>query len=362
MDEHDDLENGEAALFARLAAENEIDRSACPSPETLMALAEDALVERDATEALAHVALCGPCRRGLAESRELLRLASEVRALERAAAPAPTPVATVARPEPRRRAWFDWRPGVAGFALAAGACAGLWFGYAAPQLRVAGKLETALQRAKDDLARIEESERLAKAVAERAGRANEVQVARLEAAESALLEMPLPAADWALAGSTGRVRGGESPTVSTPEPVSPVGEAVADRTPLLRYRPLAGASSHRVVLESEADGSAPEVVAAGANAVRPAAPLVRGARYRWSVVAMSPSGLTTSPGAVFRVLAPEDEARIADARKRLRGKPLALAVLLARAGLRAEARNVLRAVRPEDPASKTARRWLATLE
>lgn len=362
MDNNDDHEPDEESLFQRLAADGDADRDECPSPETLLALAEDTLVERDAAEAMAHVALCGPCRRGLAETRELLRLSLEVRALERAAIPLAAPVVEPARPTPRKQGWFSWRPGAAAFAMAAGAVAGLWFGYAGPEHRRAEQLASTLRQTRDSLAQANDAVRDAKEAAGRLTSTNRVQVARLDAAESALAEMPLPSADWALAGAEGRVRGGETPITAAPKVRFPVGEAVSETKPRLSYAPLPGAASHRVVLESLVDGSAPEVVADGANAVRPVAPLVAGARYRWSVLAFVDGRLVPSATAIFQVLGPDDRANVAAARSRLRGKPLALAVFLARTGLRAEARDVLRAIRPEDPAFKTARRWLATLE
>jgi len=359
MDDHEETTEAERTLLAMLADDEDPDWSECLSPEDMLALVEGRMVERDALEAMRHVGPCRRCRSAFRETAELVKLAKVVALLEEPEAASPR---VAPEPAPRKRWTFGWNSVPFAWTLSAAALAGLWFGYAAPQRDLAERrLAQANAEAAERVRLMKERDTLQASVAKLSDRQG-VQVARLEAAEAALAEMPLPAPDWNASTAVGRVRGGDTPTGDVPTLLEPVGVSVADPRPRLTWRPIDGVALHRVVFESEGGGALPELVPAGPNAVRPAAPLASGVVYRWSVVAVAGDRLATSTTGTFRVLGSADRKAVAAARQRLKGKPLALAAFLARTGLLPDARDVLRTVRPGDPAEATARRWLASLE
>jgi hypothetical protein len=152
------------------------------------------------------------------------------------------------------------------------------------------------------------------------------------------------------------------------ELLAPVGRIVREDRPVLRWRPLAGASSYKVA-----------VVAANFQVVAESEPLVatewalpvalaRGQVYYWQVTATLADGSQTTaprapaPQAKFRVL----EASAADELRQLEtaapASHLARGVLYARAGLVAEAEAEFQKLVNLNPRAPVARKLLKSLK
>jgi hypothetical protein len=162
--------------------------------------------------------------------------------------------------------------------------------------------------------------------------------------------LPLPA-DWpALAGGPGALRGPAEAGPGgdgTPLPLAPVATTVRRDRPAFRWRPLPGASAHRVTVFDPGYRPVAESGPLAGDAWTPPSPLPRGVVLSWQLEAVHGGEPVTAPRppapeARFRVLTPAEVEEIEGA-ERLRPPAVARAVLYARAGLLAEAAAALRA-------------------
>lgn len=168
----------------------------------------------------------------------------------------------------------------------------------------------------------------------------------------------------ALAGGVGTLLG----TAAEPDrfgPVMPKGTAVASARPRFAWRPTDGATAYTVAVFDEGFNQVAGERVSGTTWT-PEEDLPRGAIYAWQVTAHVPSGdliapTPPQPEARFRIVDAPTAAEVAGQQSRLAGQPLALGILLARAGLVPEAvREIERAASGPD-ASPQARRILSTI-
>ncbi len=163
----------------------------------------------------------------------------------------------------------------------------------------------------------------------------------------------LPPLAAAIAGGQGTLMGGAT-TEPTFRPVRPMATAVETDRPMFEWTRLPGASAYVV---SIVDQDFEKIAESGPLALarwQPASPLARGRIYRWQVRAsrgtdeiMAPT--PPQPDAMFQVLSQKDADRVAALQSRLDGSHLASGVLLAQAGLLADAEHELEQLVAENP-------------
>lgn len=360
-------------LAAALRQETETWTSACLPPEQVIALAEHAVTEPEATRLMAHVTLCARCRREYAETVELLQLAEDVRALEgqaEAASPTVTPAPPAAPVRTRGRPfWQEWFTPTLRFALGA-AAAGLlvYVMFAAPAQRQRDRLASSLTER--EAARVRLEQELATLKRQNQGevgrlaarlKAQEVRMARLDQDAAVLQQLPLPTAEWILSRGDGTVRGGGNGGGPAPEIalIRPVDTAVSVTTPTLEARPVAGVTNYQVSLEmADSTEEVPSLKPLSSARWQVTRPLQPGKVYQWAVSAQGETRPLRSPLVRFYVLTEADKAEIEKARKAHASNPLALGALYARLGLKAEAEQQFRAALKADSKHPVATRWL----
>jgi hypothetical protein len=183
----------------------------------------------------------------------------------------------------------------------------------------------------------------------------------------------IPAEARALAGSVGRLLGGNAAT-SAMLPMSPSGTFVDSATPEFSWQPVAGAESYRVAVfdaafrELASSGTLKMAMANAKTSWTPTSPLPAGVPLAWQVIARMPNGsevlapVPPRPEARFTVLDAASAARIADLRARLSDRPIALGVLLARAGLLDDAAREFDRASREPAQADLARKLRASLK
>jgi hypothetical protein len=142
----------------------------------------------------------------------------------------------------------------------------------------------------------------------------------------------------ALAGSVGQLLGGNAAGASM-LPMAPSGTFVATALPQFSWQPVAGASSYRIAVF---DAAFTELASSGPltkTSWTPSSPLPAGVPLAWQVTARMPDGsevlapVPPRPEARFSVIDAAAAAKVADLRARLSDQPVALGILLAKAGL-----------------------------
>jgi hypothetical protein len=183
----------------------------------------------------------------------------------------------------------------------------------------------------------------------------------------------IPAEARALAGSVGRLLGGNAAT-SAMLPMSPSGTVVDSATPEFSWQPVAGAESYRVAVfdaafrELASSGTLKMAMANAKTSWTPTSLLPAGVPLAWQVIARMPNGsevlapVPPRPEARFTVLDAASAARIADLRARLSDQPIALGVLLARAGLLDDAARDFDRASREPAQADLARKLRASLK
>jgi hypothetical protein len=148
----------------------------------------------------------------------------------------------------------------------------------------------------------------------------------------------VPASVRALRGSTGRLLG--SPAQSADLlPMSPSGTFVESAAPQFSWRPIAGAVSYSVAVFDSAFRQVASSSALTTASWTPTVQLPRNVPLAWQVTARMSDGTDVlapappHPEARFTVVDPPTASLIADLRSRLADQPLALGILLAKAGL-----------------------------
>lgn len=270
-----------------------------PDHEDLIAFAELRLgaVDREIVES--HIATCEQCAEDV---RDIAELRDEMHA---------SPVVVKSR----------WKYVVAAVAGVAAVLAVVVF------VRGAGQHSVAQQASAPPAPSVSPRERLLAADEQTA-----------VAAAIAAGRVDVPSSVRALAGSVGQLLGPGAPAPAM-QPMSPSGTAVATASPQFSWRAVSGAASYRVAVFDE---NFREVATSGAitgTTWTPAVQLPPNVTLAWQVTARMPNGADVlapappQPEARFSVLDAASAARIADLRARLADQPLALGILLAKAGL-----------------------------
>jgi hypothetical protein len=398
MDGMDNVEpdnRPERQLATALKSEPEAWTPECLEPDRILQLVDRVLPEAEAAPLMAHVALCGRCRREYAETVELAQLADEVRGLEASvnAVPAARPHAEPDASPPRqavgapegRSLWQRWfSPGV-DFALGAAAAGLILFGLTLPARTQRDNLAAALKARETETVRVAlekkaledqiaalkregagDASRLAKQLESVNARLKSqgVQIARLEQDAATLQKMPLPAAEWMISPDSGQVRGtggGQDRSLAIAL-LNPVNSAITDTTPTLEVKALSGATDYQISLEM-ADGNeeVPVPKAVSPTRWRVATPLRPGTVYQWAVTAQRGNARVRSPLVKFYVLSVAERRQIEEAKRQYAKNPLALGAIYARLGMLAEAEQQLREALQADPQQRVAKRWLQEL-
>ena len=147
--------------------------------------------------------------------------------------------------------------------------------------------------------------------------------------------------------------------VNVPIPLSPVRTAVLTTTPTLRWLPVEGATSYRVIVLDDQSAKVYEATAAGNEvALQSSAGLIAGRYYSWRIEALSSQGRFADASTVFSVV-PEERAKQLAQIKPEDGAPYSRRILYAaqlqEAGALEEAKLIWHALaveRPEDATLK----------
>jgi hypothetical protein len=173
--------------------------------------------------------------------------------------------------------------------------------------------------------------------------------------------LAVPSSVRALTGAEGTLLGGAT-DAGEMRPLSPAGTAVATDAPAFTWQPLAGATSYSVAVFDEEFRGVASSGSLQTTSWTPSPALPRGRVLTWQVKATRADGSTVlapappHPEARFVVLDAGAAARIDAARTRLVARPLDLAVVLADAGLVADAeRELKRAAASPDTAAAAAK-------
>ena len=169
----------------------------------------------------------------------------------------------------------------------------------------------------------------------------------------------VPAVVRGLAAPVGTLLGASAPA-ATLSPLTPTATAVASATPQFTWRGVPGAQGYTVAVF---DGSFNEVARSPrqtGTSWTPSAPLPRGAVLAWQITAhlsgrdvLAPE--PPQPEARFLVVDEETAKTLEEQETRLQDQPLALGVLLARAGLVSDAaRELSRAAAQPDLAEQAS--------
>ena len=171
----------------------------------------------------------------------------------------------------------------------------------------------------------------------------------------ALTARRLPVAAWVseLAGARGTLLG-DSDAVAF-RALAPIGTAVLDDRPTLRWTPSAGSRTYTVTVQDQTTGVASSSPPLRTTEWTVAPSLVRGHRYTWQVAAAAGSTETVAPRppdppAQFAVL----DAATASSLERLPASHLARGILYAQAGVLDDAERELEALSARNPGSPMA--------
>ena len=159
---------------------------------------------------------------------------------------------------------------------------------------------------------------------------------------------------------------GQTPAAAELRLLSPIGTAIRSSRPQFTWSD-SGADAYTVAIFDEAFAEVARSPRITTTSWTPDTELPRGAAYAWQVTAHRGSRSETEPKpprpeARFRVIDADTLARVENMQARLANEPLALGILLAEAGLVADAREALtRAVQSPDSAV-VAQRLLNALD
>lgn len=177
-----------------------------------------------------------------------------------------------------------------------------------------------------------------------------------------------------LLGEAGLLRGGTEPSVSLrggllppePKPLTPTpGSTIEDDRPEFRWQAVPGVRGYVVVVAVPAQNEyieSPELPPTQTTwRVTPA--LERGAIHRWKVSALFPDGqsIESSP-VVLKVLSHAEIEMLQTIRRQHAGSRLILAAAYARAGLEEQARKEIAELAREQPGSKLAQDFAASMK
>ncbi|MGH9556356.1 MAG: anti-sigma factor family protein, partial [Terriglobales bacterium] len=192
--------------------------------------------------------------------------------------------------------------------------------------------------------------------------------AHQEAVKEALLaqRLPRPVVLRELAGESSALMG-------VPEDrggfrlLNPVGVAVLEDRPWLRWRPLSGATSYEVMVYSEDFRQVAGGRSFSSTRWQPARPLPRGHIYTWQVRALAGgkefvAPPPSAPQAKFKVLDQAKANQLTSLQQAYGTSHLLLGVLYAQAGLLEEAERELESVVEANPQSPVAEKLLVSVK
>jgi hypothetical protein len=150
-------------------------------------------------------------------------------------------------------------------------------------------------------------------------------------------------------------------------PVSPLRNVIFSDRPEFRWKATPDADFYEITVF---DTESHEIDSSGKISTTtwtPVRPLPRGALYQWQIVAWQGDKAVRAPAppeaaAKFRVLDAQIAARIEKTRHAQPPSHLLAAVLCARAGLRTETLEELKALAAANPQSKLVQKWLAEVK
>lgn len=178
--------------------------------------------------------------------------------------------------------------------------------------------------------------------------------------------LEMPAAVRSLTAPVGTLLGVSREALSL-EPLSPVGTAVLSVTPRFSWTAVAGATSYSVAVYDEQFREVVRSPLVTGASWTPTVVLSRGATLAWQVTAHFPTHDVLAPQppqpeARFVVADAATDAAIAAQQARLSDQPLALGVLLAKAGLFLDATRELQRAAAQPDTADRANALLASLK
>jgi hypothetical protein len=314
------------------------DDFAHPGYETLEALVRGELSGADRDVVQSHIAVCRICAEDLSD---LSMVQTEIAGAVGAVAPRSTRMSIV------------WAGG--GLAAAAAIFLAAWLNRSAgsqptvplqaPVASNAAVREPAPSGATKTTLRADEEAIVARAIAVR--------------------HLDVPADARTLATKAGTLLGaGEADDAFAP--VAPRGTAVLSPRPVFTWQPMLGATSYTVGVFDDRFNEVARGAKLTGTTWTPGADLARSTTYGWQVTAHLPNGDVTVPSpprpeARFRVLDAPAAAAALERQSRLSGEPLALGILLARAGLVQDAARAFERAAARPAEREIARALLADL-
>jgi hypothetical protein len=317
-----------------------------PGYEALEALVDERLSDVDREIVLGHVDLCATCAEDVADLTAVK-------------------FAAVFAPAPARRGSYQYvvsgfsktgvKAAMFGGSIAAGLLLVVWLGNRGPATvsttaSTTTPTQTAVPAVSPDVASGSGPTGPASPVEPAAASLLTVGEQAVVTAAIGSGRLELPAVIQALAGQTGTLLGGVD-DAGPFGPVEPMGRVVLEPRPRFSWSPVTGATGYTVAVFDDrfnevARGQATATPGGGVPQWTPPAELARGRNYVWQVTAHLPSGDISAPSppkpeARFRVLDAAAAAVVAEQQRRLASEPLALGVLLAKAGLLTEAEREL---------------------
>src|SRR5262249_52505475 len=149
--------------------------------------------------------------------------------------------------------------------------------------------------------------------------------------------------------------------------VSPVGSVIESRTPVFRWRPIAGAENYVVTVYDFEAKKIAESVTLSETKWKATVPLERGHVYTWQVRASRQGGEVLMPPpaaaeAKFRIIDAARAEELAQVRRGNAGEDMVLGLTYANAGLLDESEQELRKLVAANPESAVAKSLLRSVE
>ena len=301
----------------------------------LVSLVDGTADETDREWMLSHVEDCDICREDLDDLRA-------VAAPQAAATPIPTEA-------PRQRRWL--KQAVAIGAVAAGVVLAIWLGRREPLPVVVEPVVTpSPTSAEATTSKPVPTASTAPTPVSPSVLTEDEQGRVARALASGRMELPSNMA--VRRGHTGTLLGADAPKPAF-SPTSPVGTAVTEARPQFSWTPRTGATRYSVTIFDERFREVAKSGALKTTTWTPRQNLPRGRVLAWQVTAVAGEETDVSPAppqpeARFEVLDVATVAALAKERQRLAAEPIALALVLAKAGLFAEADSVFQTALTDD--------------
>lgn len=179
-------------------------------------------------------------------------------------------------------------------------------------------------------------------------------------------QLEMPAAVRGLSGPVGTLLGGGAASSSL-VPLSPIGTAVLSTAPEFTWQPMRGATSYSIAVFDQQFAQVASADHVTGTTWTPTRALPRGATLAWQITAHFPTGDVLAPAppqpeARFVVVDDAAATAIASQQQRLVNQPLALGVLLAKAGLFVDAQQAFERAATQPENTERAKQLLAGLK